>query len=43
MASPPDTTAITRMTTSDTAKETIAAFLSPRPGANGSLSPSPTR
>ncbi len=36
MASPPDTTAMTRMATKETPNEMRAAFLSPRPAENGS-------
>src|SRR5262245_21623954 len=43
MASPPDTTAITRMTTKDTPKAIRAASLSPSPAENGSPSPRPAR
>ncbi len=39
MASPPDTTAITRIATNETANEMSAAFLSPRPSENGSAEP----
>src|SRR5262245_35579776 len=43
MASPPDTTAITRMTTNETPKAIKAASLSPSPAENGSPSPRPAR
>src|SRR6185437_226050 len=36
MASPPDTTAMTRITARETPKEISAAFLRPSPAANGS-------